>query len=103
VPWCVCARARIAKGERVWWLVAGEEASSVVMTRAEILNHPQSATLQTYSYMIGEEPEKKKKNAFFSIVFRVADCRFAFSTLFCCRFDRCSLCAYVRHVDSSSF
>lgn len=49
----VFARARIAKGERVWWLIAGEEASSVVMTRAEILNHPQSATLQTYSYMIG--------------------------------------------------
>jgi len=49
----VFARARIAAGERVWWLVAGEEASSLVLTRDEIIAHPQSATLQTYSYMIG--------------------------------------------------
>lgn len=62
----VFATTRILKGERVWWLVAGEEASSVVMTRAEILNHPQSATLQTYSYMIGEQ-KKKKKMLFFPL------------------------------------
>jgi hypothetical protein len=80
----VFAQARIAKGERVWWLVAGEEASSVVMTRAEILSHPESATLQTYSYMIGTE-KKKKKNHYFFFFFSFFALQFCdFFLFFCC-------------------
>ena len=77
----VFASARILKGERVWWLVAGEEASSLVLTRAQIEAHPQADTLKTYSYMIGAQltpkgqkkfARKKKKIHFFSPCFTTA-------------------------------
>jgi len=58
----VFARARILSGERVWWLVAGEEMSSVTMTRAQILAHPMSNTLQTYSYQVGMDEYQSTLN-----------------------------------------